>query len=175
MADFDLDKQAALLDLTHKIITGQGPEEEDYGEEKLRQAALEAYKDATHVPMWIKAVIKAAAYRKQLNKDIQERPLQSAAAIPVGAAEGVWDTANMLGEGWSALNHFIDQSEEPTRIDDLLEMSTNAREGVRDKFDDLGLPQSVRTMGEFTGAGGAATKGARKAADTLYDIYRFGL
>ena len=171
----DPDAELAKLQMAHALITGQGPEEEDYTNELLRQATEAAYKE-TRPSLRMKALMEIMAWRQRLNQDIQEHPIRSAASIPVGAAEGVWDTANMLGRGWSALNHFIDQNDKPTKIDHLLDWSENKREGVRDFItDDLGLPQTARTVGEFTGVGGVSTKGAKKGAEVLYDLYRLGL
>ena len=175
VAEMDPDAELAKLQMAHTLITGQGPEEEDYTNELLRQATEEAYKE-TRPSLRMKALIEILAYRQRLNHDIQTKPGKSLASIPVGAAEEVWKTANMLGEGWSALNHFIDQNDEPTKIDHLLDYSTSKQEQLSDFItDELGLPQSVRTMGGITGAGGLATKGAKKGAETLYDLYRLGL
>ena len=157
------------------LITGQGPEEEDYTNELLRQATEAAYKE-TQPSLRMKALMEIMAWRQRLNQDMREKPIRSLASIPVGATEGAWDTANMLGRGWSALNHFIDQNDEPTKIDHLLDWSEGKREDVRDYLtDELGLPQTVRTAGEFTGAGGLSTYGAKKGAEVLYDLYRLGL
>lgn len=173
--EFNPDAELAKLQLTHALVTGQGPEEEDPVEEMLRKATEEAYKE-TRPSVRMQALMEIMAFRAKLNSDIKDDPVRSAASIPVGAAEGMWDTANMLGRGWSWLNHKVDGTEEPTRMDDLLDWSEGKRENTRDFLTDkLGLPQSVRTVGEFTGAGGASTIGAKKAADTLYDIYRLGL
>ena len=171
----DPDAELAKLQMAHTLITGQGPEKEDYTEELLRKATEAAYKESKP-SMRMKALMEIMAYRQRLNQDIQEKPLRSLASIPVGAAEGVWDTANLLGEAYTTLDHFVDQSDEATKIDQLLEWSQDKRENLREYLsDDLGLPQSVRTMGELTGAGGLSTVGAKKGAETLYDLYRLGL
>lgn len=116
-----------------------------------------------------------AGWREQVNKDLRENPVAALASIPIGAIEEVWAGTNLALEGWTALDKFIDQNDDVRRVDQLLDKSYEYKDKFGDFFTEQGFPESWRTVGGITGVGGVATKGAKKGADVLYDLYRLGL
>ena len=159
------------------LLAPEGAEAADFSIDHLQQ--LDEYVPEPKVGAVTKFIADMATdfagWREQVNKDLQENPVAALASIPIGAIEEVWAGTNLALEGWTALDKFIDQNDDVRRVDQLLDKSYEYKDKFGDFFTEQGFPESWRTVGGITGVGGVATKGAKKGADTLYDLYRLGL
>ena len=149
----------------------QDAEADDYSFEMPGSEVIEKYAPESQVGGVSKFVMDMvtdfAGWRNNVNTDLYDDPLMALAAIPIGAIEEAWDLGNLAVEGWTALDKFIDQNDEPRRADQLLDKSEHYKNEFSEFFDEQGFPRSWRTVGGLTGLG-VGSKAGKKGAELLY-------